>query len=169
VTSAIRLAWFKLYYPLEFYSTYFTVRGADIDTETAVKGLKAAKAKLAEQKAQLRNESARRAKMEDAYTVTQIMCEMLCRGFEFLPVDFARSNATQYLIEDGKLRLPFVALKGVGENAARALYAAAQKGSYISAEEIMREPGVTQSLIDALDDAGALGSLPRTSQMSLWG
>ncbi len=98
----------------------------------------------------------------------QMMCEMLWRGYAFLPVDLKKSHASDYLIEDGKLRLPFVAIKGVGENAANALYAAARKQDYLSAEEMLREPGVTQSLIDALDGVGALGNMPKTSQISFF-
>lgn len=168
VTSAIRLAWFKLYYPLEFYATYFTVRGSDIDVDAAVGGAKAAKKRLNELKAIMRDETRRTPKDEDAYIVVQMLCEMLCRGYEFLPVSFGQSHATQYRIEDGKLRLPFVALKGVGENAAKAVYAAAQKGGYVSADDVLTQPGITPSIIDALDACGALGSLPKTSQLSFF-
>ncbi len=167
VTSALRLAWFKLYYPIEFYATYFTVRGSDIDIEAAVGGAAAAKKRLAQLKQVLRDDK-RTAKDEDAYVAVQMLCEMLCRGYEFLPVDIYRSDATRYMIEDGKLRLPFVAIKGVGENAARSLYAAAQKGGYVSAEDMLSEPGVTPSLLDTLEEMGALGSLPKTSQLSFF-
>ncbi len=169
ITSAIRLAWYKLYYPLAFYATYFTVRGADIDVEAAVGGAKAAKKKLAELGALLRDESKRTAKIEDAYVVVQMLCEMLCRGYEFLPISIWNSHATQYRIEDGKIRLPFVALKGVGESAAEALYTAAQKNrNCVSAEDLLGEPGVTASLIDAIDNIGGLEGLPRTSQISFF-
>ncbi|MEG1385329.1 MAG: PolC-type DNA polymerase III, partial [Oscillospiraceae bacterium] len=169
VTAGIRLAWYKLYYPLAFYATYFTVRGADIDIDIAVGGAKAAKKRLKEMSALLRDESKRTAKLEDAYVVVQMLCEMLCRGYEFLSVNIWKSHATKYQIEDGKIRLPFVSIKGVGENAALLLYNAAQKKkSCVSAEDFLSEPGITESLIDAIDAAGGLDGLPRTSQISFF-
>lgn len=174
VISAIRLAWFKLYRPLEFYATYFTVRGSDIDYEAATGGKSVAKNRMATLKAQMReaargkDDNKRSQKDEDTYIALQMICEMLFRGYAFLPVDLYRSHATRYAIEDGKLRLPFVALKGVGENAANALYAAGQKGGYVSAEDMMTQPGVTPSLVDTLDKYGALGDLPKSSQLSLF-
>lgn len=168
VTSAIRLAWFKLYRPLEFYATYFTVRGNDMDYEAAVGGKAVAQARMAALKKQMKDENKRTQKDEDTYIALQMICEMLCRGHAFLPVSLHASHATQYVIEDGGLRLPFVSLKGVGENAAAALYEAAQKGGYVSAEELLAQPGVTPSLIDMLDSCGALGDLPRSSQLSLF-
>ncbi len=167
VISALRLAWYKLYRPLEFYATYLTVRGGDIDYEAAVGGLKAAKKRLAEIKDLLQKEK-RTAKDEDTYVAVQIITEMQSRGFEFLPVDLYRSHATKYRIEDGKLRLPFASIKGVGETAANAVFEAAKKGGYVSADDLLREPGVTPSLIEALDALNALGGLPKSSQLSLF-
>jgi DNA polymerase-3 subunit alpha (Gram-positive type) len=168
VISAIRLAWFKLYYPLEFYATYFTVRGRDIDIDAAVGGARAAKKRLAELKAIMRDDTRRTQKDEESYVSAQMVCEMLCRGYEFLPVSLQKSHATGFSIEDGRLRLPFAAVKGVGEAAASAIYAAARRGGYVSAEDMLSQPGVTPSLIDALESAGALGGLPKVSQMSLF-
>ncbi len=168
VMSAIRISWYKLYYPLEYYATYFTVRGGDIDINAALGGAEVAKKELKELKRKMTEEGKRTAKDEDTYVTLQITAEMLCRGFSFLPVDLYKSDAISYLIEDGKLRLPFVSLKGVGENAAKALAEAASKGGYLSAEEMLSQPGITQSLLDALDSCGALGSLPKTSQLSLF-
>lgn len=57
----------------------------------------------------------RTVKEEDAYTCLQILNEMTARGLEFLPVDSIVPHATRYLPENGKLRLPFCSLKGLGK------------------------------------------------------
>ena len=168
VMSAIRICWYKLYRPLEYYAAYLTVRGGDIDMQTALGGANSAKNALKELRRKMSEDGKRTVKDEDNYTLLQIIAEMLCRGYEFLPVDLYKSDKTNFLIENGKIRLPFTSIKGIGENAAKALKEAASAGGYLSADEMMSHPGVTPSIIDALDACGALGSLPKTSQISLF-
>ncbi|MCL2539323.1 MAG: PolC-type DNA polymerase III, partial [Oscillospiraceae bacterium] len=168
VMSAIRICWFKLYYPLEYYASCFTVRGKDIDQEAAFGGAETAKRLLNEYAKKTAADQKRTPADEDNYVTLQITAEMLCRGYGFLPVDLFKSDSEAYLVEDGKLRLPFISLKGIGESAARSLKEAADAGGYISAEEMLSHPGITQSLIDTLETCGALGNLPKTSQLSLF-
>ena len=134
---------------------FFTVRGGDFDAESAVRGKSVVQIEARQRCAAKGND--RTVKEEDTYVTLQIINEMLCRGYEFLPIDLYRSHATKYQIEDGKIRLPFTALKGVGEAAARALQAASEQGSYISVDEVQTRSGVSKSVIEMLEEAGALG------------
>ena len=110
------------------------------------------------------------AKDESTYVVLQIVVEMLARGIEFLPVDLYKSDWRVYRIEDGKIRLPFSAIDGIGETAAQALSDAVKRNpdGFIAADDLANEPGVGKSVVDALRNAGALGDLPESKQISLF-
>ena len=165
--AAIRLMWFKVYHPQAFYATYFTVRGDDIDYEAAVGGSKIAQQHLKEVTARLKEE--KKQKDEDIQVSLQLVNEMLARGYEFLPIEMGKSRASQYILEDGKVRLPFSALKGVGETAAMALERATIKGQqYLSIEELQQATGVSGTIMEHLKNVGALGDLPDSSQVSFF-
>ncbi|MCI6640202.1 MAG: PolC-type DNA polymerase III [Pygmaiobacter massiliensis] len=167
--AAIRLMWFKLYHPLAFYATTFTVRGADIDYQSAVGGVEVAQQRMREISARLRSDE-KTAKDEDMFTSLQLVNEMLCRGYEFLPIQLGKSAAKKYLLEDGKIRLPYTALKGVGEAAAVAMEQACQRcQEFLSIDEFQSESGVSSAVVEALKEAGAFGSLPQSNQISLFG
>lgn len=165
VTAAVRLGWFKIHRPIEFYATYFTVRGGDVDAHSAVAGKATAKAAM-ERLKKLGNE--RTTKEEDTYVTLQIINEVLSRGIAFLPVDIYKSKANLYQVEDGKIRLPFSAIKGVGETAAIALEKAKEKGKYLSVEDVQSRSKVSKTVIETLEGFGAFEGLPKSSQMSLF-
>ena len=165
--AAIRLMWFKLYYPIEFYSTYFTVRGEAIDYEAAVGGKRIATKKLKDVTMRLKIE--KNAKDEELRTSLQMICEMLARGYEFLPIKLGKSKAKIFAVEDGKIRLPYISLKGVGETAAVQLENACKDGdSFLSVEEFQKAAGASSSVMDTLYSVGALGDMPKTNQVSLF-
>lgn len=167
VIAALRIAWYKIYYPIHFYSAFFTVRGGAIDAVAAVQGKEAVKKKMNEIK--LKGNDAT-AKEESQYVVLQIVIEMLARGYEFLPVDLYKSDWRIYQIEDGKIRLPFSAIDGIGETAAQSIADAVQRNpeGFIASDDLANEPGVGKSVVDALRSAGALGDLPESKQISLF-
>ena len=160
-----------------------TVRGDDIDYDAAVGGIKVAKQHLKEVNARLKEE--KKAKDEDILASLQMVNEMLQRGYEFLPIRIGKSRAKTYTVEDGKIRLPFMALKGLGDAAANTLEKATLEGQqYISAEDLqsacnaicatakneghMEYGIVSNTIMDTLADIGALGDLPKSSQVTFF-
>lgn len=165
VISALRLAWYKVHRPLEFYCAYFTARPEDVDVPTIMQGKQAVRQYLQNIKAKGKEAS---KKELDVYNNMLIFNEMMSRGIEVLPIDIKHSHAMKYLPENGKMRLPFGALSGVGEKAAYSIYEAAQKGDFISREDFQIEAGVSKTIIQNLADLGAMNELPDTNQISMF-
>ncbi len=165
VISALRVAWYKVYRPLEFYCAYFTARPEDVDVPTVIQGREAVKRYLRDIKAKGKEAT---KKELDVYNNMLIFNEMMARGIEVLPIDINKSHAMKYLPEDGKMRLPFGSLSGVGEKAAYAIYEAAQRGNFISREDFQIEAGVSKTIIQNLAELGAMNDLPDTNQISMF-
>lgn len=168
VSAAMRLAWYKVYKPTEYYATYMTVRGEDLDTVAIMEGRGAVK--------QLMNSILNKgheatAKEENMYVAMQVVNEMMARGVEFLPIDLYKSHATVYKLEDGKIRLPFMSMAGTGESAAVALMKAREdgEGEYMSRDDLQQRAGISKSVMETLDACGALEGLPQSTQMSFFG
>ena len=108
-------------------------------------------------------------KDEDLLTTLEVAYEYYLRGFAFLPISIYDSHATKFIIEDGKLLPPFVAISGLGENAAWDLMRGREGKTFLSVEEVAAAcPKVSKTHIEQLRAAGAFGSLPETSQMTLF-
>ena len=74
-----------------------------------------------------------------------------------------------FLIEDGKIRPPFLSVPGLGENAALDLVRGREGKEFLSIEEVAAAcPKVSKTHMQMLKDAGAFGSLPETNQVSLF-
>ena len=166
--SALRLGWYKVHRPLEYYAAYFTVRSDDFDGVTAVRGKEAVFRKMKDLDTKIKNREAS-AKEEGEFGMLQIINEMLARGIGLLPVDLYRSEAKKFVVEDGKIRLPFSSLAGVGEAAAVSLREARDTGGeYISIDDLQARSKVSSAVIDTLREAGSLSSLPESSQTTLF-
>ena len=167
VMMAFRIAWFKVHRPLAFYSAYFYRRSqkGGFDAVLMTHGKDAVVANI---DAIENNENAT-DKDEDLLTTLEVAYEYYIRGFEFLPISIYDSHATKFIIKDGKLLPPFVAISGLGENAAWDLMRGREGKTFLSVEEVAAAcPKVSKTHIQMLREAGAFGDLPDTSQVSFF-
>ena len=162
--STLRLGWYKVYKPLEYYAAYFTVRGESFDAKAALEGKDAVVRRIKEI---TDKGNAASAKEKTDLATLQIENEMLARGIKVLPIDIFKSEAKKFVIEDGALRLPFSSMAGVGEAAAESL-SEVKRCNFISIEDVARISKVSKTVIEMLKEINAFGDLPESNQMSLF-
>ena len=167
VMMAFRIAWFKVHQPLPFYAAYFYRRSqkGGFDAVMMTGGKEAVMANI---QAIDSNEEAT-AKDEDLLTTLEVVYEFYLRGFSFAPISIYDSHAIKFLIKDGKILPPFVAISGLGESAAWDLMEGRKGKTFLSIEEVAAAcPKVSKTHMQMLKDAGAFGDLPDTSQVSFF-
>lgn len=165
--ATLRLGWYKVHKPVEYYAAYFTVRSENLDGAIAMQGHQAVRDKMNNIK-QKQSVHEATAKDEAEFQTLQIVNEMMARKIEFLPVDIYKSEAKMFKVEDGKIRLPFSSLPGVGAAAADSLAETGKHTEYLSIEDMQIKTKVTKAVIETLKDVGVLKDLPESSQMSLF-
>lgn len=162
---SFRMAWYKVYYPLEFYATYFTSVAGDFNAEVILQGKNAILERM--RLIDARGHEAT-AKDNNEMTVLEVAYEMYARGYEFKDITLGESEALKFGISDGKVLLPFITLPGMGETAARSFVDEYDVRPYETIEEITKRAKINRSSIEALKAKGVLKGLPETDQLSFF-
>ncbi|WP_414046593.1 PolC-type DNA polymerase III [Macrococcus equi] len=165
VLMAVRIAYFKVHHPLYYYASYFTVRASDFDLLTMVKDKHTIKATVKDYYARYHDLG---KKEKDVLTVLEITNEMAQRGFKVQPISLEKSTAFEFIIEGDTLIPPFISVPGLGENVAKRIVAARDEGPFLSKEELNKKAGVSQKIIDYLDELGSLKDMPDKAQLSIF-
>lgn len=168
VMMAFRIAWFKVHRPLAFYSAYFSIRAKGFDASCMIKGDKVCLDKMSELRGKERDKTISAAE-KDMMTTLEVCHEFYRRGFTFEPMDVYKSDATRFLVTETGLIPPFTSMPGIGEQAALSIVEERKNGKFLSAEElIVRCPKASKAVVELLEQIDALGSMPKTTQMTLF-
>lgn len=162
---AVRIAWFKVHYPILYYATYFTVRADDFDLLAMTQGSAMIRQRVEEIVAKGLDAA---PKEKSLLTVLEIALEMAERGMSVQKPDLYRSSATEFLIDGNTLIPPFNAIPGLGTNVAKQIVAAREDGEFLSKEDLQKRGRVSKTLIDYMDQLGCLEGMPDANQLSLF-
>ena len=165
VLMALRIAYFKVYFPTLYYAAYFSVRASNFDIVAMSRGLNTTKARIQEIR-KMGNEAS--AKDKDLMTVLELANEALERGIKFSMVDLYKSDSEQWLLDGDTLIAPFNAVPGLGDNVAKRIIAARAEREFLSKEDLAQRGGVSKTLMDYLDENGVLAGMPDENQLALF-
>ena len=165
--SAIRLGWYKIYYPMEFYAAFLTVAPGGFDGEIASGGYKGVNTAIGALETKIKENQAT-AKDNEQLTTLLLVREAMARGVRFLGVDLEKSHATAFLPEDGKIRMPFNSLPGLGDTAAQKIVEVRDKQKIHSIEELRLKTGISKAVIEILRRNHVLDNLTETNQLTLF-
>lgn len=167
VMSAIRIAWFKLYQPINYYAAFFSIRVDDFDIETMIKGEQAIREKLID----LQNKGYEATNKETNIIETlKIALEATCRGIKFASIDLNISEATKFIKADDANVLipPFSTIDGLGVTVAQTIVEERKNKAFISKEDVQKRGKVSKTLIDKMTSMGILDGMPDSNQLSLF-
>ncbi len=167
VTMALRIAYFKVFYPAAYYCCYLARNAESFDaTRMTTRDVDALRGMIEDIKAL--DKAERTATKDDEMTILEILIEMNLRGIHIKPIDIYKSRAAEFFIdEDGEIVPPINSLPGIGQAAAEAFVAAREGGPFISQDDMVRRK-VSKSMVEQLKLAGCLNDIPETSQVTLF-
>ena len=165
VISAIRLGWYKVHKPLEFYAAYLTVAPGGFESTMVENGKRGILNRINEVEKK-GNEATQKEK--ETIVALQIAYECLARGIEFLPVDLLKSDSFKFLPEDGKIRLPFSSIEGIGETAAIKIKEAGDSREITSVEAFQQKTRLSKAVMDILERNHVFDNISKTDQISIF-
>ena len=170
VSMAVRVAFFKVHYPLEYYATYFTVRANAYDIMSMEEGIDVCCRRLEEVKERKKTGKST-VKDDDLIDCYEQSIEMLDRGFSFAKMDINTCHSTKFLIdkENKALIPPLIVIDGIGEILCNQIIENREKeGPFSSVEDLQNRTSIGSSSIEKLRDYGLFDSIPEDDQIRLF-
>ncbi|MGL4343114.1 MAG: PolC-type DNA polymerase III [Metamycoplasmataceae bacterium] len=169
VMMAWRVAWFKLYYPLEYYATFFSTRADFYDIDIMVSSKENILKKLQDIEKRMKNNEAT-AKEEKLIPIFEILLEMLSRGYKIENINLYESEATSWKIvkERKSLIPPFIVIDGLGIAAAVSIIKEREKDVFHSIQNLTKRTQLNKTNIEKLKSINVLKNLDELDQTSLF-
>ena len=165
IIMALRIAYFKVHYPLYYYATFFSVRAKDFDLTAMTGGKERLKAKIEE----IYNKGMDATPKENTLVVAlEVANEMLERGFDIKMVDLNKSDAINFILEEDSLIAPFRAVPSLGANVAQQIVAAREESDFLSKEDLAKRGKVSKTVMEYLETHNVVNHLPDENQLSLF-
>lgn len=165
VTMGFRVAYYKVYHPLEYYAAYFTVRADEFDSLKMVCSIDDIR-KAIQSYEELGNKMS--AKEKSTLTIWELVLEMRARGFDFAPIDLYESDASRFRIVDGKIMPPLDSLPSLGTKVAISICEARKDGSFNTINDFRERTGANKTITAMLQEIGCLDGVPESSQVSFF-
>ncbi len=165
VMMAWRIAYCKVFYPLAYYTAYFSIRATSFSYEMMCQGKEKLEYFMRDYE---RRKDTLTKKELDTVKDMKIVQEMYARGLEFCPMDLTTVKARHFQIVDGRIMPALSAIDGMGGKAADGVVEAVKDGPFLSKDDFRQRAKVSKSVTDLMEDLGILGALPESTQMSIF-
>lgn len=165
IMMALRIAYYKVYFPKEFYATYYTIR-ADFDITYFDGGPE----KIREALDEFEKRGDLNAREKGVRATLEIGLEMFERGIRLDPIDIFKSRASEFYIseETGNLVPPFTAIAGLGASVADSIVEAREEKPFASVDDIIKRTKAGKSNVELLKNMGVIHDLPEKGQVSIF-
>ncbi|MGL4948709.1 MAG: PolC-type DNA polymerase III [Mycoplasma sp.] len=171
VMHAWKFAWYKLYYPLQYYSTFFSVKADVFDIPTIAMGKLAIKTQMDKIRALLANrETANQVKKkeQDLLVIYEVCLEMIGRGYNLLKPDIYLSDSANFVVHNNTIIAPFSCIEGIGVDAAKTIIEAREERRFTSLDDFANRTKINKTSIAKLKELGVFDTLPASDQISLF-
>ena len=170
VVMSIRMGYYKVHFPKEFYTAYFTIKGTGFDYEKMDCSLPVLRRNMKEFR-DSHPDLGRDSTANDKLFLRDMRVaeEMLARGVEFAPIDIYKAKAREFILtEDGRIMPSFNSIPGLGDIAAQSVEEEAAKGEFLSMEEFINRTKIGKSNAELIKGLGLLKNIPETNQLSIF-
>jgi DNA polymerase-3 subunit alpha (Gram-positive type) len=161
---SLRVAYFKVHYPIAFYQSYYTVRADTFDYETMATG----RDNLLIHMHTLQQNENPSARDKATLTIMEVVNEMYARGIDFTPLNVFDAHPTKFLNIDGKIMPALNSIAGLGTAAAESVKKAREEAPFKSIDDFKARTSVSQTHIETLKRLGAFKDLPESSQVTIF-
>ncbi len=169
VIMAWRIAWFKRYYALAYYATFFSIRCDIFDIETCVKGKDFIKQKIITLKEQINDRIAISTKEKNLLPIYEISLEMYARGYTISNIDITKSLVSEWIVDNKNKTLipPFTSIDGLGINVAKMIIVSREECAFYSIEDIMKRTSINKTVILKMREMGIFDNFQEKNQFQL--
>lgn len=166
VTSAFRIAWYKVHMPVYFYASWFSSKATDVDIDAMIGGYDTIKERIIE----IQNKGYEASNKELGQLESlKVALEATARGIHFVNLDLYESGASVWNVKsETEIYPPFSAIDGLGEAVAQNIVDERARKKFLSVEDFWKRGKVSASLTEKMRMMGLFEGMDESSQLSLF-